>query len=227
MCPYSTLGVGANASDHEVKQAYRKLVLQYHPDVNHTNNAEAKFMTIQQAYELLTGKSRHSVQRPDGSRADSAFHDWYWSFVQKRRWGGYKKGSASPASAQGPAGFEGGVPPHKTPEHQATLRSQLAGLRHRAAIRAKRQRNVAHAAEPAGDRQDQQHGSELEYDSSHMGDGCNMATGVTDWEAAEQQYAAHAAKRRFSATESHRHQVMQQMAGLHRQAAVKQEAGMW
>lgn len=76
MCPYNTLGVDANASDHEVKQAYRKLVLQYHPDINHTTNAEAKFMSIQQAYELLTGKSRHSVQRPDGTRADSAFHDW-------------------------------------------------------------------------------------------------------------------------------------------------------
>eukprot|EP00878_Enallax_costatus_P007457 GHUV01007810.1.p1 GENE.GHUV01007810.1~~GHUV01007810.1.p1 ORF type:complete len:224 (+),score=66.75 GHUV01007810.1:677-1348(+) len=223
MCPYSTLGVNANASEHEVKQAYRKLVLQYHPDINHTSNAEAKFMSIQQAYELLTGKSRHSVQRPDGTRADSAFHDWYWSFVQKRRWNGYKKGAAPSAAAQEPSGFEGGVPPHKTPQHQATLRSQLAGLRHRAAIRAKRQRDTA-AQEPV---QEQEHDNDVEYDSSQMGDGCNMASGVIDWKAAEEQYAAQAAKKRFTATESHREQVMQQMAGLHRRAAVQQDTGLW
>lgn len=152
-------------------------------------------------------------------------HRRYWSFVQKRRWGGYKKGAAS-ASSQGPSGYDGGVPQHKTSEHQATLRSQLAGLRHRAAIRAKRQRSAAPAAEPTCDQPEQEQDSGLEYDSSQMGDGCNLASGVTDWEAAEQQHAAQAAKRRFSATESHRQQVMQQMAGLHRRAAVQQEAGM-
>lgn len=150
----------------------------------------------------------------------------YWSFVQKRRWSGYKKGAPASAAAHEPSAFEGGVPPHKTPEHQATLRSQLAGLRHRAAIRAKRQRNAAEQAAEATDSQQEQD-SGLDYDSSQMGDGCNLASGVTDWEAAEQQHAAQAAKKRFSATESHRHQVMQQMANLHRRAAVKQEAGMW
>lgn len=64
----------------------------------------------------------------------------------------------------------------------------------------------------------------MEYDSSQMGDGCNMSSGVTDWDAAEREYAAQAAKRRFSPTESHKQQVMQQMAGLHRWAAVKEEA---
>lgn len=74
-CPYSTLGVKANASDNEIKQAYRKLVLQYHPDVNHASNAERRFMSIQQAYELLTGKARGADGR-DGQRGDWAFHDW-------------------------------------------------------------------------------------------------------------------------------------------------------
>jgi len=73
-CPYSTLGVKANASDNDIKQAYRKLVLQYHPDVNHASNAERRFMSIQQAYELLTGKARGADGR-DGQRGDWAFHD--------------------------------------------------------------------------------------------------------------------------------------------------------
>lgn len=150
---------------------------------------------------------------------NAAVHCRYWSFVQKRRWSGYKKGATPSASAQEPSGFQRGVPPHKTPEHQATLQSQLAGLRHRAAIRAKRQRTTA-AAQATGPLHDQEQDSGLEYDSSQMGDGCNMASGVTDWQAAEEQYAAQAAKKRFSATESHREQVMQQMAGLHRRASM-------
>lgn len=75
-CPYSTLGVGANASENEIKQAYRKLVLQYHPDVNHANGAERRFMSIQHAYELLTGKSRGGADGRSGHRGDWDFHDW-------------------------------------------------------------------------------------------------------------------------------------------------------
>jgi hypothetical protein len=50
-------------------------VLQYHPDVNHAGGAERKFMSIQQAYELLTSKSRHP-EGYNGRRSDWAFHDW-------------------------------------------------------------------------------------------------------------------------------------------------------
>lgn len=70
-CPYSTLGVAPNSSDNEIKQAYRKLVLQYHPDVAGTG-AERKFMSIQQAYELLTGKSHAS----GGAGASVQHDDW-------------------------------------------------------------------------------------------------------------------------------------------------------
>jgi molecular chaperone DnaJ len=74
-CPYSTLGVSANASDTEIKQAYRKLVLQYHPDVCQSSGADRRFMTIQQAYELLTGKSR-SAEGHSAQHGDWDFHDW-------------------------------------------------------------------------------------------------------------------------------------------------------
>jgi curved DNA-binding protein len=52
---YKTLGVSRTASDKDIKQAYRKLARQYHPDVNPGNkSAEEKFKDINNAYEVLS-----------------------------------------------------------------------------------------------------------------------------------------------------------------------------
>jgi molecular chaperone DnaJ len=51
---YGQLGLKHDVSKSEIKQAYRKLAKQYHPDVNHGNpQAESKFKLIHQAYETL------------------------------------------------------------------------------------------------------------------------------------------------------------------------------
>lgn len=51
---YTTLGVARDASQDDVKKAYRKLAMKYHPDRNPDNKeAEAKFKEINQAYEVL------------------------------------------------------------------------------------------------------------------------------------------------------------------------------
>ncbi len=56
---YSILGVNRNASEREIKQAYRKLARQYHPDVNPGDkSAEAKFKQINEAYEVLSDKEK-------------------------------------------------------------------------------------------------------------------------------------------------------------------------
>lgn len=63
--PYSVLGVSENASDEEIKKAYRKLSRKYHPDVNINNPnreaAEERFKEVQQAYQQImdirSGKS--------------------------------------------------------------------------------------------------------------------------------------------------------------------------
>jgi curved DNA-binding protein len=54
---YKILGVDRKASERDVKQAYRKLARQYHPDVNPGDkSAEEKFKQINEAYEVLSNK---------------------------------------------------------------------------------------------------------------------------------------------------------------------------
>ena len=69
MDPYEILGISRNASEQEIKKAYRKLSRQYHPDANVGNpNAaayEEKFKQIQQAYQTIMDQAagRKPIQR--------------------------------------------------------------------------------------------------------------------------------------------------------------------
>ncbi|MBW2568740.1 MAG: J domain-containing protein [Deltaproteobacteria bacterium] len=65
---YKTLGLNKNASDVEIKKAYRKLAMKYHPD--HTKgdkNAEAKFKQISEAYAVLSDKKKRKQYDTFGS----------------------------------------------------------------------------------------------------------------------------------------------------------------
>lgn len=51
---YEVLGVSKTATDEEIKRAFRRLAKQYHPDVNKSADAEAKFKEIGEAYAILS-----------------------------------------------------------------------------------------------------------------------------------------------------------------------------
>src|SRR5438552_15632832 len=51
---YTTLGVNRDASDEDIKKAYRKLAMKHHPDRNPDKGSEEKFKEAKEAYEVLT-----------------------------------------------------------------------------------------------------------------------------------------------------------------------------
>ncbi len=55
---YETLGVQRSATQQEIKSAYRKLARKYHPDVNKSSDAQAKFKDINEAYEVLGDENK-------------------------------------------------------------------------------------------------------------------------------------------------------------------------
>jgi curved DNA-binding protein len=65
---YSVLGLNNGASDDDIKKAYRKLAMQYHPDRNEGNSkAEEKFKEVSEAYAVLSDKKKRNQYDQFGS----------------------------------------------------------------------------------------------------------------------------------------------------------------
>ena len=68
--PYKILGVSRDASDEEIKKAYRALSRKYHPDANINNpnkaQAEEMFKTVQQAYNQIMKEKKNEIIARDG-----------------------------------------------------------------------------------------------------------------------------------------------------------------
>jgi len=81
---YKILGITRGATDDEIKKAYRKMALKFHPDKNKDAGAEEKFKEIAEAFEVLSDKKKKEIYDQYGEE-------------------GLKGGGSS-----GPGGFDGG-----------------------------------------------------------------------------------------------------------------------
>jgi DnaJ-class molecular chaperone len=66
---YSILGVTKSANDTDIKKAYRKLALQYHPDRNKGKESEEKFKEVTKAYEVLSDPQKRQTYDQFGEAA--------------------------------------------------------------------------------------------------------------------------------------------------------------
>lgn len=77
MDPYQVLGVSRDATDEDIKKAYRLLSRKYHPDANINNpnkaQAEAKFKEVQQAYQLIMREKAGGSQGSYGQSSSGSY----------------------------------------------------------------------------------------------------------------------------------------------------------
>ncbi len=66
---YKILGVSKDATDVEIKKAFRKLARKYHPDVNKESNAEDKFKELNEAFSVLSDRSKREQYDMFGTTA--------------------------------------------------------------------------------------------------------------------------------------------------------------
>jgi molecular chaperone DnaJ len=69
---YGLLGINRNASDADIKRAYRKLARELHPDINPDEAAQAKFKEISAAYEVLSDPEKRRIVDLGGDPLESA-----------------------------------------------------------------------------------------------------------------------------------------------------------
>ena len=69
---YEILGISKDASEADIKKAYRALTKKYHPDINHEPGAEEKFKEINEAYEILSDPTKKAQYDQFGSAGPNA-----------------------------------------------------------------------------------------------------------------------------------------------------------
>ena len=144
--PYSILGIDRDATEEEIKKAYRRLSRKYHPDANinnpHKDEAEAKFKEVQQAYKQIMDE-RERGYSSGGSADGSPYGEaGYGPFGGYGSFGGYGPFGAGYGSA-GSSGSAGeseedahlrAAANYIRSGHYAEALNVLAGIKNRGAL---------------------------------------------------------------------------------------------
>ncbi|MFA5333131.1 MAG: molecular chaperone DnaJ [Candidatus Nanoarchaeia archaeon] len=88
---YETLGVSKDASQEEIKKAYRKMAMKYHPDVNKEKGAEDKFKELNEAFSVIGDESKRQQ------------YDMFGTTRDQQNQGGFQQGAQGGFNG---AGFE-------------------------------------------------------------------------------------------------------------------------
>jgi curved DNA-binding protein len=109
---YKILGVGENATEEEIKSAFRKLAKKYHPDVcPNDKSAEAKFKQINEAYEVLGNKQRRQeyddLRKHVGSADRMNFDPAKYGYAPRgaQDFGGFEGFNGATVFTSGDSGF--------------------------------------------------------------------------------------------------------------------------
>lgn len=89
---YAVLGIQKDASEEDIKKAYRKQALRYHPDKNKSPGAEDKFKEIAEAYDVLSDPKKKDIYDRFGEegkfrRSVSPCHEGEEAGREVRVWG--------------------------------------------------------------------------------------------------------------------------------------------
>lgn len=90
---YDRLGVSKDASQDEIKRAYRKMSKKYHPDINKEPGAEEKYKEVQEAYETLSDDQKREAYDqygPDGANAGFGGQGGFGGFDGGAGFGGFE-----------------------------------------------------------------------------------------------------------------------------------------
>jgi curved DNA-binding protein CbpA len=85
---YKILKINFDATLDEIKKAYRKLALEYHPDRNHSSNASSLFIEITEAYEILGNAHKKEAYdtlffKKDSIETSTIINEWQQQAYQK------------------------------------------------------------------------------------------------------------------------------------------------